>query len=28
MWLKDFIDRRFLENYRRLASPQPEKPEQ
>jgi len=27
MWLKDFIDRRFLENYRRLASPQPEKPE-
>jgi len=24
MWLKDFIDRRFLENYRRLASPQPD----
>jgi len=27
MWLKDFIDRRFLENYRRLASPQSAKPE-
>ncbi len=27
MWLKDFIDRRFLENYRRLASPHPAKPE-
>ena len=23
MWLKDFIDRRFLDNYRRLASTQP-----
>jgi len=28
MWLKDFIDRRFLDNYRRLASPQPKRPEQ
>jgi len=28
MWLKDFIDRRFLENYRRLASPKPAKPEE
>ena len=28
MWLKDFIDRRFLDNYRRLASPQLKRPEQ
>jgi len=27
MWLKDFIDRRFIERYRRIASPQPAKPE-
>ncbi len=28
MWVKDFIDRRFLEKYQRFASSQPAKPEQ